>query len=86
MAGNFFTRQDGRLVRPAQDCSVCYGGSLVFHEVEELTPKDYRERQIIATTDVASFPAPWNQRCHTFNLADKRVVFDACRRIVRKQT
>jgi hypothetical protein len=34
----------GRLIRPAQDCSVRYGGRIVFNVVEVLTPEDYRER------------------------------------------
>ena len=84
MAGGFFRQTDGRLIRPAQDCSVCYGGSLVFFEVEDLSPKNYREQEI-AVTDAQSFPAPWNERCHTFNLVENHVVFDACRRIVRQK-
>ncbi len=82
MAGNFVVEPEGRLIRPAQDCTSCYGGSLVFFEVEELTPDSYRENEI-AIVKPTSIPAPWNARCHTFNLADKVVVIDACRRTMR---
>jgi len=44
-AGRLFMRH-GRLMRPAQNCSVRYGGSLVLCEVVELTPTSYRERVI----------------------------------------
>lgn len=44
-AGPLFVR-DGRLIRPAQDCSVSYGGAVNLCEVEVLTTTDFRERVI----------------------------------------
>jgi hypothetical protein len=41
-AGRVFHR-DGRLYRPAQDCSGHYGRGLAIREIELLTPDDYRE-------------------------------------------
>jgi len=40
-------RDGGRLLRPAQDCSVNYGRSLVFHEVIRISDMRYDERPIV---------------------------------------
>jgi hypothetical protein len=37
---------DGRLIRPSQDCGKAYGYALVFSEVLTLTGTEYEERQI----------------------------------------
>lgn len=42
-AGKLF-RRNGRLIRPAQDCSVRYGFACQLNEIEVLTPTEYRER------------------------------------------
>lgn len=78
MAGGFITKSDGRLLRPAQEASACYGGATILFEVEMLTPHDYREREV-AFIDPAVFPPPWNERCHTWNEREGMAVFDACR-------
>lgn len=83
MAGGFFHSGDGALVRPSQDCSACYGGALVLHAVEELTPTTYREKEIAVITADA-FPPPWNRRVHTFHATKEWVAFDACRRFTEK--
>ena len=44
-AGKLF-RRNGKLIRPAQDCSVRYGFACQFSEVEVLTPTEYRERPV----------------------------------------
>lgn len=66
---------NGRLHRPAQDCSRRYGGGLRLMEIETLTPDDYREK------DVWSIQAPVGPRgrhgVHTINSADGVTVFDA---------
>lgn len=78
MAGGFFRDASGRLVRPAQDCSKAYGGAVVLFAVEELSPHTFRETEITAINP-KSFPAPLNERCHTFQQAGEWIVFDACR-------
>ena len=83
MAGAFFRNGDGALLRPSQDCSACYGGALVLHTVEELTPTTYREKEIAVVTADA-FPPPWNRRVHTFHATKEWVAFDACRRFTEK--
>ncbi len=37
---------EGRLIRPSQDCGKAYGYALVFSEVLTLTETEYEERQI----------------------------------------
>lgn len=44
-AGALFYR-DGRLIRPAQDCSVRYGYAIVLNEVLKLSPTEYEETAI----------------------------------------
>lgn len=44
-AGPLFVEQ-GRLIRPAQDCSVEYGGALCFREVTALDAANYSENTI----------------------------------------
>lgn len=65
--------RDGRLIRPVQDCSVRYGGSLALAEVTELTPDRYSQR-IIARLE----PGPlWpGRRLHTLNRAGSLEVID----------
>lgn len=42
-AGALFYRE-GKLIRPAQDCSVRYGYAIVLNEVLKLSPSEYAER------------------------------------------
>ena len=44
-AGRLFY-EDGKLIRPSQDCSQCYGYALNFSEVTILTEKEYEEKFI----------------------------------------
>ena len=41
-AGRVFAR-DGELIRPSQDCSIRYGGAVMFNRIVQLTPTDYAE-------------------------------------------
>lgn len=83
MAGGFFESGNGVLVRPSQDGSAAYGGALVLHAVEELTPTVFRERELAVIT-ADDFPAPWNRRVHTFHATKDWVSFDACRCFTQK--
>jgi hypothetical protein len=62
-AGKFFVSK-GELIRPAQDCSVCYGYSIVLNRVDELTPDNYRETSI---GKVQPDWSPHNLGTHTIN-------------------
>jgi hypothetical protein len=44
-AGAFF-RDQGRLIRPSQDCAKAYGYAIVFSEVVTLNETEYKERPI----------------------------------------
>lgn len=45
-AGAIF-REGGRLFRPSQDCSVCYGYSFTLNEITQLTADAYAERPMV---------------------------------------
>jgi hypothetical protein len=72
-AGQLFER-DGRLYRPAQCCAPIYGAAVVFNEVVELTPEQYRERQVARLDPTWT---PGQDGCHTFNAAGRWQVLDA---------
>ncbi|MEM8889209.1 MAG: hypothetical protein AAGD28_14620, partial [Bacteroidota bacterium] len=77
MAGKVF-RHEGKIYRPAQDCSGLYGRAFSFYEIEELNPGTYRERL------VRNIQADWNPkftRTHTFNREGGLKVIDSYRRI-----
>lgn len=37
---------EGRLYRPAQDCSGTYGGSVVLNQIDRLTPTEFSEKAV----------------------------------------
>lgn len=62
-AGNIY-QQDGKLYRPSQNCSVRYGYGLKVHEIQKLTPTDYKESEVV------SVEPNWDPKVktvHTFN-------------------
>jgi hypothetical protein len=61
-AGPLFRGQDGRLYRPAQDCRRTYGGAVIIHRVDELTPQSFRETAI---RSLSPLPGPWCKGLHT---------------------
>lgn len=66
-------RWDGRLVRPAQDCSTIYGHAVVFNQINILSETGYRE------TPIGTISSDWvrnNCGTHTFNCTDKYEVLD----------
>jgi hypothetical protein len=77
-AGRPFWRE-GKLFRPAQNCSIRYGGSIVIHEVRRLDEEGYEE---VAVSEIR----PWHDGItgtHTLNSAEGLTVVDACRDIPR---
>ena len=73
-AGAIF-RQNGRLLRPSQDCSVRYGYRLNFHEITALNPDEYRE-ECVFTLD----PTNWAGLVgvHTYNQCAGAEAIDGC--------
>lgn len=72
-AGRLFPH-NGRLIRPAQDCTPDYGAAIVFNEVLELSPTRYRERAL-SHLDSSWMPGLWG--CHTYSAAAGAEVVDA---------
>lgn len=75
-AGRLFADGQGRLIRPAQDCSVRYGYGISLNHVTELTPETYAE------TPIQHF-APQSDQLgtHTFNRTASSIWIDACRQL-----
>ena len=65
--------EEGKLIRPSQDCSLRYGAALVLNEVEVLSETDYRERPF------ARIGPDWfsGSICtHTYNRTDRFEALD----------
>ncbi len=77
-AGALF-EHDGRLVRPAQDCSRAYGWRVVLNHVELLSQDDYREEPfaILSPRDRGL------SQLHTYNVRDGWEAIDLLRRVPR---
>ena len=71
-AGGLF-RMDGVLVRPAQDCSVSYGGALVLQAVTCLNSEHYAESTLRRIEPLAG---PYRFGLHTICAAGSRTLID----------
>ena len=65
---------DGALYRPAQDCSLTYGGALVLNHIERLTPSEFREVTVARFAPVSDGPYPHG--LHTLNPMGERALID----------
>lgn len=74
-AGCFFEK-DGKLYRPAQNCTIKYGESLLIYEVTELSEKFYREEFAyeIKCSDIKI--NEHFERIHTINKDSRYTVVD----------
>jgi hypothetical protein len=77
-AGPLFEAQ-GRLFRPAQDCSTGYGDRLAIREVLELTPERYAERTVTIVRPDPQGPYPFG--LHTLTGVGDVTLIDGKRRI-----
>jgi len=66
---------EGRLYRPAQDCSQSYGGAVAINRVLECTPETYREEQVAVVKPKPHWPAPHG--LHTLSSCGNRTLIDA---------
>lgn len=75
-AGNIFEK-DGRLYRPAQNCSEKYGESILIYEITQMTESAYQEKlaKEINKNDIL-FDAKID-RIHTYNQDTKYETVDA---------
>lgn len=74
-AGSLFM-MDGRIIRPAQDCSRVYGGAIVLKRLEELTESSYCE---VEAGRIEPSIIPGASRVHTMNRNDRWEVYDGFR-------
>lgn len=72
---------DGKLFRPAQDCSKTYGGRIVIHRIDALSPSAFREENCAVIEPDLSGPYP--SGLHTISPAGEMSVIDG-KRMVRK--
>ncbi|MGV3597233.1 MAG: glucosamine inositolphosphorylceramide transferase family protein [Bacteroidota bacterium] len=71
-AGNFF-RYKGDLIRPSQNCTHTYGGSLVLNRVIKLSKTDYVEEKL---TEVMPFDEEYNKGLHHLSVAGNVLAVD----------
>jgi hypothetical protein len=74
-AGALFV-EDGRIIRPSQDCSVRYGSALCFNEVQILSETEYREASC-GRIDPKWYPGAICT--HTYNRTEEFEVLDGMR-------
>jgi hypothetical protein len=67
---------EGKLYRPAQDCSQVYGGALKIMEIVTCTPALYEEREV---TRIAPVDPLWPDGFHTLNAWGDCCVVDGMR-------
>jgi colanic acid/amylovoran biosynthesis glycosyltransferase len=78
-AGSLFYRGE-ELIRPAQDCSECYGHAITLNRIDALSETNYRE------TPVGSILPDWAadlSATHTLNMNSRYEVLDAKSRRAR---
>jgi hypothetical protein len=68
---------DGRVFRPAQDCSSSYGSRLVVNEVRVCTPSDYEETAVAVLSPDPSGRFP--DGLHTLSVGPDAVLIDGKR-------
>ena len=76
MAGPII-RQDGRLLRVGQNCSIRYGKSMSMFEIKELSQDGYREELVDEVQ--LSTGSKFGDCCHTLQVTDNFVITDGMR-------
>lgn len=76
-AGRIISR-NGRLIRPAQDCSGTYGAAIVLNEITRLTPEAYEE-QVIARIEPKHIQGAFPDGSHHIDHAEGWIVIDSKR-------
>ena len=75
--GGFPFSVDGRLYRPAQDCTHRYGSRLIFNEIKELSPSHFTEVAVGSLEPARSGPFP--DGLHTANISGNHIAIDGNR-------
>jgi hypothetical protein len=68
---------EGRLYRPAQDCSRAYGGRIVINQVTRLTPDEFAEEPVATIEPTADSPYPAGR--HTLSALGDMTLIDGHR-------
>jgi hypothetical protein len=68
---------DGKLIRPAQNCVHQYGGSMIFHRIDRLTPDAYAETELCRIESNRS--SRFGRGIHTFSALDDLAAIDGYR-------
>ena len=74
---------DGVLHRPAQDCSLTYGGAVVINRIERLTPEEFVERPVRHLAPAAHGPYPHGM--HTLSGAGNVTLVDGKKHVISRQ-
>jgi hypothetical protein len=69
--------ENGELMRPAQDCSVTYGGRIALNKVVELTEKTFKEETINYIGPLTK--SKFNKGFHTISNVGNYTIFDGKR-------
>ena len=71
-------QQDGRWIRPSQDCGETYGGKLNFNRIDDLTADGYAETCIktISVSDIRTNSSEVFSGIHTYNACGSVEVVD----------
>jgi hypothetical protein len=75
-AGPFF-QFDGRWYRPAQDCTLRYGGALAVNRLDALSPTDFAETTVSRVSPDPKGPYP--DGLHTLSVYDDCILVDGKR-------
>ncbi|MCX7620942.1 MAG: hypothetical protein N2037_08895, partial [Acidimicrobiales bacterium] len=73
---------DGRLYRPAQDCSAGYGAAVALCEITELGPTSFTETVVNIVRPDSSWPRPLG--LHTLSAAGDQTLLDAKGRAISR--
>jgi hypothetical protein len=68
---------NGKLYRPAQDCSASYGAAIVINEVTELSQNAFAETEVKRIEPRKEWK--YNKGLHTFSIAGDNILIDAKR-------
>jgi hypothetical protein len=68
---------DGKLYRPAQDCSTSYGSAIVINEIVSLTENSFAEKVALRIEPRKEWK--FNKGLHTFSIAGNNILIDAKR-------
>lgn len=77
-AGNLFFHE-GKIIRPAQNCAVEYGASLIMNEITRLSEMEYAESALF------EMGPQWqlhNKKLHTYNGNEQWEVIDGLREVI----